>query len=106
MLSADMNHMKAINDEYGHLVGDEAIRRMGRVMRVVETVGITPVHISGDEFLAFGIMDSVEEADQLVDMIRQEIRKLNETEPWIREISASLGVYAAVPGEGETSTRT
>ena len=101
MMSVDMDHMKAINDAYGHLMGDEAIRRMGRIMRVVETIGLTPVHISGDEFLAYGILDDGREAGEVTELVRQEIRRSNEADPWIREISASMGIYAAVPQTGE-----
>ena len=97
LLSADMNRMKQINDLHGHLAGDEAICRMGRAMRPLETRGITPVHISGDEFLAYGIVHSQEEADELIPFVREEIQKINRGSPWICDISASLGVYAAVP---------
>ena len=76
MMSVDMDHMKAINDAYGHLMGDEAIRRMGRIMRVVETIGLTPVHISGDEFLAYGILDDGREAGEVTELVRKEQRAL------------------------------
>jgi len=98
ILSADMDRMKEINDEYGHLTGDEAIGRMGRAVRVVETRGITPVHVSGDEFLAYGIVNSTEEAGEIAALVRNEVDRLNREEPWICDLSVSLGVYAAVPG--------
>ena len=99
MISADMDHMKMINDQYGHLVGDEAICRMGRGMNILRESGYIPVHISGDEFLAYGIAESMEEAKSLIGSINQELDKINKNEPWISEISASFGLYAAVPGE-------
>ncbi len=101
MLSADMDHMKDINDEYGHLMGDEAIVRMGRGMTGLEKLNMVPVHISGDEFLAYGIVDSMEEARGIISAVNRELAALNEQDPWIRDISASLGIYAAVPREGE-----
>ena len=97
LLSADMDHMKDINDQYGHLAGDEAICRMGRVLQRLEDHGMTPVHISGDEFLAYGIVNELDEARNLVNYVNEELKRNNEEDPWICNISASLGVYAAVP---------
>ncbi len=97
LLSADMDHMKDINDQYGHLMGDEAICRMGRALKRLSEYNINPVHISGDEFLAYGIVDSEEEARAMVHHVNEELRRINQEDPWICNISASLGVYAAVP---------
>ena len=97
MISVDMDHMKFINDEYGHLTGDEAIGRMGKALRILETRNMTPVHISGDEFLAYGISDSLEDAQGLIDVVNAEMDRINRNDPWICDISASLGVYAAIP---------
>jgi len=102
LLSADMDHMKDINDQYGHLMGDEAICRMGRALKGLSCYGITPVHISGDEFLAYGIVKNYNEAEKLIQYVNDALIKINREEPWICDISASLGVFAAVPKEGET----
>lgn len=99
LLSADMDHMKEINDKYGHLSGDEAICRMGKALRSLEGKGITPVHISGDEFLAYGIVNDPEEAGNMIKQVNDELKRINEEDPWICNISASIGVYAAVPQE-------
>ena len=97
ILSADMDHMKDINDRYGHLSGDEAICRMGRALECVTEYDLTPVHISGDEFLAYGIVDDIDEARNIVQYVNNELARMNREDPWICDISASLGIYAAVP---------
>ena len=102
LLSMDMDHMKMINDEYGHLMGDEAISRMGKALMVLEKYGITPVHISGDEFLAYGIAESEDAAEKLIKVINDELDRYNYDNPWICAISASIGLHAAVPQEGDT----
>ena len=101
LLSADMNQMKHINDEFGHQAGDEAIRRMGKAMESLEAFSLIPVHISGDEFLAYGITEQESEAKQLIDCVKEAVNRLNQTDPWLCNISASYGVYAAVPLEGD-----
>ena len=102
LISMDMDHMKMINDEYGHLTGDEAICRMGKALHILENYGITPVHISGDEFVAYGMMENMEDAQALIDIVNAELERLNRTDPWICDISASIGIYAAIPGADDT----
>lgn len=101
LLSADMDHMKDINDQFGHLMGDEAICRMGRALEKVTKHHFTPVHISGDEFLAYGIVDDADEAKQMIGFVNSQLETINREDPWICDISASLGIYAAIPKEGD-----
>lgn len=102
LLSADMDHMKVINDQYGHLMGDEAICRMGRALEQIIKMNLTPVHISGDEFLAFGILDDPEKAGNVIPFMNHELEKINREDPWICDISASFGIYTAIPKEGDS----
>ena len=102
LLSGDMNHMKDINDHFGHLAGDEAICRMGRALQIVSRQGMIPVHISGDEFIAYGLADSERKAEEIIPLVNSELKRINEEDPWLCDISASLGVYAAVPAEGDS----
>lgn len=102
LISADMNHMKDINDQYGHLAGDEAICRMGRAMQSLTEYHMMPVHISGDEFLAYGIVDNPEDASGFTDCVRKELDRINREDPFVYDISASFGVYADVPKKEDT----
>ena len=102
MVSADMDHLKTINDVYGHPMGDEAIRRIGKCLLILEEKHVTAVHISGDEFLAYGIVENMAAARAILTRIRDEIERSNRDDPWICKLSASLGIYAAVPRSGET----
>ena len=102
LLSADMDHMKDINDQYGHLMGDEAICRMGKALQKLTEYGFTPVHISGDEFLAYGITDNMETARNVINIVNEELTRINRDDPWICNISASFGLYAAVPQESDS----
>ena len=102
LLSADMNQMKHIHDEFGHQAGDEAIRRMGKAMESLDVFSLVPVHISGDEFLAYGITENEKDAEHLIDCVKEAVNRLNRTDPWLCNISASFGVYAAVPKEDDS----
>ncbi len=101
LISIDMDHMKKINDEHGHLMGDEAITRMGKALQVLEKYNMTPVHISGDEFLAYGIMNDEESANRMIGVVNSELDRINRENPWICDISASIGIYTAIPGAND-----
>ena len=93
--------MKDINDRFGHLAGDEAICRMGRALQIVTQKGLIPVHISGDEFLAYGMADSYSQAESIIPLVNEELNRINREDPWLCDISASLGVYAGIPKDDD-----
>lgn len=101
VLCCDMDNLKGVNDTYGHLSGDQAICRLGRAIRVLEKEGLLCIHISGDEFLALGILQQGQTEDVLLNRLRDSIRALNEDDPWLCSLSASMGVYVAVPGKND-----
>jgi diguanylate cyclase (GGDEF)-like protein len=50
LIMADLDHFKRINDQYGHAAGDEALKRVGSLLRdSVRTVD-TVARIGGEEF--------------------------------------------------------
>lgn len=102
MVSADMDDMKGINDSFGHLVGDQAIRSMGEAMRKLEEMGMTCVHISGDEFLAVGVMPEDMRENTLLDALADGIEQVNRERTQPYQISASAGLACWVPREDDT----
>lgn len=49
----DMDHLKQINDAYGHAAGDFAIRLIGRAIQATLPAEATGARIGGDEFVVF-----------------------------------------------------
>ena len=62
---------------------------------------MTPVHISGDEFLAYGIMNDEESANRMIGVVNSELDRINRENPWSCDISASIGIYTAIPGAND-----
>lgn len=98
VVCCDMDDLKHINDSFGHLSGDEAINRLARAIRVLEKEGLTCIHISGDEFLALGILPQVRTAEELREVTIASVDRMNREEPWLCSISFSSGAYVGVPG--------
>lgn len=97
LLLIDVDHFKAVNDNYGHLVGDEVLKAIGRhlanTVREVDVVG----RWGGEEFIILVPETSAEEARQLAERICAEIRRLSFED--IDRVTASIGVAQSMEDE-------
>ncbi|NNE44248.1 MAG: GGDEF domain-containing protein, partial [Gemmatimonadetes bacterium] len=50
LLMIDVDHFKRVNDEHGHMVGDEALKMVGRVLGSVSRQSDTCIRYGGEEF--------------------------------------------------------
>jgi len=76
VLLCDIDHFKRINDTYGHLVGDQVLRRVAQVVQAqVRTIDVA-ARYGGEEFVV--VLDSTDQAGGrlLAERIRQEVQKL------------------------------
>ncbi|MDP3842612.1 MAG: GGDEF domain-containing protein [Oxalobacteraceae bacterium] len=96
----DLDHFKRINDEVGHLAGDEVLRTFARVaqqhLRKEDVFG----RYGGEEFLL--LMPSTILLNALNTVER--IRDLSEAQLWIsaklqRKVTVSIGLTQYIPGE-------
>lgn len=67
ILVADCNHLKMINDNYGHLVGDEYIKKSASILKIVLPDYSYIFRIGGDEFLAFIPKTTSKEIEQYIE---------------------------------------
>ena len=78
---------------------DENLHLLEKELQVSIIDRDSELHISGDEFLAYGVIDHADEALGLVTVVKDELERMNREDPWICNITAGVGVYAAVPRE-------
>jgi two-component system cell cycle response regulator len=100
VLLCDVDHFKKVNDNFGHPVGDEVLRRVAKVLQeVARKIDIT-ARYGGEEFAVVLDNADVHQARTVAERIRQEIGKLVvETEKGPLSITESIGV-AAFPDDG------
>ena len=73
----DVNHFKSINDQFGHTIGDDAIRELGRLISEITTERDMAFRYAGDEFIIISTADQTQDAEQLVDALLQKTAEFN-----------------------------
>ncbi|OLF76428.1 hypothetical protein AWH60_06445 [Pseudoalteromonas haloplanktis] len=94
-LYIDLDRFKAINDTYGHDVGDKVLCKvaesLSQHMRSEDAVG----RLGGDEFVAMALFNSNEKINQRVNTLEQKLNQLT-----IEHQGHTISIYASV---GQTS---
>jgi diguanylate cyclase (GGDEF)-like protein len=98
LIIGDLDHFKAVNDDFGHPVGDEVLSRAAdAVARAVRRVDV-PFRMGGEEFAVIAPTTDLASAHLLAERIREEVATaFQESGP--REVTISLGI-AAYPEHG------
>jgi diguanylate cyclase (GGDEF)-like protein len=99
VLFVDLDHFKAVNDTYGHQLGDEllvaVVERLSGVLRTSDTLA----RLSGDEFLILcEDLDGPSQAEAIVARVHAELRP-----PFVlscTELSVTISVGVALSGSG------
>lgn len=100
LLMIDIDSFKDLNDSFGHDAGDEAIRRLSKVLRE-GTRGIDlAARIGGEEFAVLLVETTKERGFEVAERLRLAIKDLEF--PKARHITASFGV-AECPTDAQTA---
>lgn len=59
LMLIDIDHFKAINDQYGHDAGDEVLREVAQVLARCSEIRATVARIGGEEFALLGTADEL-----------------------------------------------
>jgi diguanylate cyclase (GGDEF)-like protein len=95
---ADLNNLKLINDNYGHMMGDEILVLSSQCL--LNTFGRRVYRIGGDEFVSLQFDLTSEMQEQLLKDFETECKKANLDSP--HPISVSIG-YAAYDKDNDSS---
>ena len=97
VLAIDVDHFKKINDEYGHLTGDEVLREIGALLRETARLGDVVARIGGEEFEILAPDTSADGARILAERIKSAF----DTRPFSsvhgeRKITVSIGIASEI----------
>lgn len=103
LLLIDLDGFKAVNDTFGHDMGDELLRqvaaRLQRCVRATDTVA----RLGGDEFTV--VLPDLEQIDGVIAVARKIIECLAEPVPLgeaIGMVTASVGIALYRPGSPDS----
>jgi len=69
----DINAFKAVNDKFGHLVGDKVLHVMGKVLKKVQNT--TAIRFAGDEFLILHNSENEEDIHKILHTVNLNLKK-------------------------------
>ncbi|MDE7288019.1 MAG: GGDEF domain-containing protein, partial [Oscillospiraceae bacterium] len=108
VILGDMNNLKYINDTFGHIEGDFAIKSVAEAFKEVcfnEACGnnYSCFRIGGDEYVLIGGTNSAEEEiDRISASIVRHLKIVNDTADKPYSISVSIGSFFGSPEEYDT----
>jgi diguanylate cyclase len=97
LLMLDIDHFKSINDRFGHLVGDEAIRGIAETMRSTLRDPDTPGRYGGEEFGIVLPDTDAEGACVIAERIRHQVQETTSADKTGMRCTVSIGVAEATP---------
>lgn len=100
LLIADLDFFKSINDDHGHLIGDEVLRAVATCLREVVRDPVVLGRLGGEEFVL--LLPDADEAAAMA-LARRLLAGVRELDVgrWIgeRRLSVSIGVTVSMPGD-------
>lgn len=107
LILADIDHFKKFNDDYGHLLGDQVLKSVGRRLLDASRDGATAYRFGGEEFAILIPKSNIRKARQYAETLRKLIDKLSlrdkRSAKLIDTISASFGVSEFETNDSMTS---
>jgi diguanylate cyclase (GGDEF)-like protein len=104
LLMLDIDHFKVVNDQHGHLVGDEVLRQVAQRAQARLRGADLLARFGGEEFLALLPATELEGARA----VAEDIRRAVADPPMVVHgvsipVTISIGVHAGLPTEGPTA---
>ncbi len=98
VIMADLDHFKSINDEYGHLAGDQVLAGAAAVLGSQSRPYDVAARYGGEEFVLLLPETTTDAAMVIAERIRKEVAELRVDE-CPRQFTVSLGIASWVAGE-------
>ncbi|MET0861766.1 MAG: GGDEF domain-containing protein, partial [Microbacterium sp.] len=91
MIMLDLDHFKALNDEHGHVYGDEVLRATSSALTEVMRTSDTAYRYGGEEFAILLRETGLEDAEAAAERLRDTVAALETARAGVR-VTASFGV--------------
>ncbi len=102
LMMIDINRFKSINDTFGHIEGDAALKRIAKIILKSISQNDFVCRIGGDEFIVVGSRESLTEIGKYRDNIKYNTQNYNETNEKKYDLSVSIGFATTTKKEMKT----
>ena len=101
LLLMDLDHFKKINDAYGHIMGDECLKKVAVVLKTeIKRLTDTVARYGGEEFVIILPNTDIEASEEVADRVLKSIREIDlEYEGQKIKVTCSIGLAHAFPNE-------
>ena len=97
IMVADINRMKMINDQYGHLQGDTAIKIVASVLKSSIPNTWKAVRYGGDEYVIIGEYEASEDMEAIKKKVLDKVTRISEDLNLPFKLSVSIGYVIIDP---------
>ena len=97
IMVADINRMKVINDKYGHLQGDTAIKVVASVIKSSVPSNWKAVRYGGDEYVIIGEYSDSEDMESIKREIAEKVKRVSQDLSLPFKLSVSVGYVIIEP---------
>jgi len=99
----DMDNFKYLNDQFGHVAGDEVLHQVGRVLLTQDRAADIACRYGGDEFIIVLPDTSLENARHKAEQLREQLKllRIHVNDMTLPDVEFSIGV-AAFPEHGSS----
>ncbi len=97
IMVADINRMKMINDQYGHLQGDTAIKIVASVLKSSIPNTWKAVRYGGDEYVIIGEYEASEDMEAIKKKVLDKVTRISEDLNLPFKLSVSIGYVLIDP---------
>ncbi|SIQ01055.1 sensor domain-containing diguanylate cyclase [Halanaerobium kushneri] len=95
IIIGDLDNLKAVNDNYGHLLGDEYLRKAAQILKELLRSEDVVARIGGDEFAILLSETDKKAAAHICERIKAEFNQYNNADSFPIEFKISLGCATA-----------
>ena len=99
LMIADVDHMKQINDKYGHPAGDLALYTVATLLKEELPKGFMVARYGGDEFLLIGEWDGSFTIESVIKSVEDKLAKVVKEKDIQFDLTVSLGGVVLEAGE-------
>lgn len=99
IFAIDMDNLKIVNDRFGHMNGDLALKTIGAAMKAVARPEDACARVGGDEYNIIGVGYTKEEAEHLVRELEDYLKEFNDMSDLPYLVRASVGYSLIEAGQ-------